>query len=226
MTPPLIFQALLGLLMTLAIPASLAAFVLAGMKLRNEGGVNYQASGGFLKWLFWGSLLLTLPGVSAWLVQETVPGAAQLVSGGTSTLYTNGINKVAGDFVDDVLISHLVPVIAAALVFKALLDHSQGTNPLGSIVTAMFLLGIQGIYKLATGNWLTGGAYSTTDLLMNAFNYAAGTISPIVGGLAISGGILAFVQHKEWKSFVASGIGFLCVTGLWALVKSWTGVTI
>jgi hypothetical protein len=226
MTPPLIFQALLGLLMTLAIPASLAAFVLAGMKLRNEGGVNYQASGGFLKWLFWGSLLLTLPGVSAWLVQETVPGAAQLVSGGVSTPYTNGINKVAGDFVDDVLISHLVPVIAAALVFKALLDHSQGTNPLGSIVTAMFLLGIQGIYKLATGNWLTGGAYSTTDLLMNTFNYAAGTISPIVGGLAISAGILAFVQHKQWKSFVASGIGFLCVTGLWSLVKSWTGVTI
>jgi len=124
MTPPLIFQALLGLLMTLAVPASLAAFVLAGMKLRNEGGVNYQAGGGFLKWLFWGSLLLTLPGVSAWLVQETVPGAAQLKLGGVSTPYTNGINKVAGDFVDDVLISHLVPVIAAALVFKALLDQS------------------------------------------------------------------------------------------------------
>lgn len=212
--------------MTLAIPASLAAFVLAGMKLRNEGGVNYQASGGFLKWLFWGSLLLTLPGISAWLVQETVPGAAQLVSAGPSTPYTNGINRVAGDFVNDVLISHLVPVIAAALVFKALLDHSQGTNPLASIVAAMFLLGIQGIYKLATGSWMTSGAYGTTDLLMNAFNYAAGTISPIVGGLAISAGILAFVQHKEWKSCVASGIGFLCATGLWALVKSWTGVTL
>ena len=226
MTPPLIFQALLGLLITLAIPASLASFVMAGMKLRNEGGVNYMASGGFLKWLFWGALLLTIPGVSAWLVQETVPGATQLVMGGSSTPYTNGINKVAGDFVDDVLISHIVPVLAAALVFKALLDQSQGTSPLGSIVTAMFLLGIQGIYKLATGNWMTSGAYSTTDLLMNAFNYAAGTISPIVGGLAISGGILAFVQRKQWKSFVATGIGFLCVTGLWSLVKSWTGVTI
>ena len=226
MTPPLIFQALLGLLITLAIPASLASFVMAGMKLRNEGGVNYMASGGFLKWLFWGALLLTIPGVSAWLVQEMVPGATQLVMGGTSTPYTNGINKVAGDFVDDVLISHIVPVLAAALVFKALLDQSQGTSPLGSVVTAMFLLGVQGIYKLATGSWMTNGAYSTTDLLMNAFNYAAGTISPIVGGLAISAGILAFVQHKQWKSFVATGIGFLCVTGLWALVKSWTGVTI
>lgn len=226
MTPPLIFRALLGLLMTLAIPASLGAFVLAGMKLRNEGGVNYQASGGFLKWIFWGALLLTLPGLSTWLVQETVPGASQLVMAGTSTPYTNGINKVANDFVDDVLINHLVPVFAAALVFKALLDQSQGTSPLGSIVTAMFLLGTQGIYNLATGSWMTSGAYSTTDLLMNAFNYAANTLSPIVGGLAISAGILAYVQHKPWKSFVVTGIGFLCATGLWALVKSWTGVTL
>jgi hypothetical protein len=61
---------------------------------------------------------------------------------------------------------------------------------------------------------------------MNVFNYAAGTISPIVGGLAISAGILAFVQHKQWKSFVASGIGFLSVAGIWALIKTWTGVSI
>jgi len=226
MTPPLIFRAVLGLLMTLAIPASLAAFALAGMKLRNEGGINYQASGGFLKWLFWGALLLTLPGVSSWLVSEAVPGAAQMALGGPSTPYTNGINKVANDFVDDVLISHLLPVVAAALVFKALLDYSQGTSPLASVVAAMFLLGIEGIYRLATGSWLTSGAYSTTDLLMGAFNYAAGTISPIVGGLALSAGILAFVQHKDWKRFVGSGIGFLCATGLWALVKTWTGVTL
>ena len=82
MAPPLIFKAFLALLMSLAIPASLAAFVLAGMKLRNEGGVNYQASGGFLKWLFWGALLLTLPGVSTWLVQETVPGGGAAGIGG------------------------------------------------------------------------------------------------------------------------------------------------
>ena len=126
--------------------------------------------------------------------------------GGPSTPYTNGINKVANDFVDDVLISHLLPVVAAALVFKALLDYSQGTSPLASIVAAMFLLGIEGIYKLAIESWLTSGAYSTTDLLMGAFNYAAGTISPIVGGLALSAGILPFVQHKEWKRYcVGSG---------------------
>lgn len=226
MTPPLIFKALLGLLMTLCIPASLASFAIAGMKLRNEGGVNYMASGGFLKWLFWGALMLTIPGVTTWLVNEGVPGAGQMQMASTSTPYTNGISKLAGDFVDDLLIAHLVPVVAASLVFKSLLDQSQGTSPLGSLVAAMFLLGIQGIYKLATGSWMGTGAYSTTDLLMNAFNYAVGTICPIAGGLAVSAGILAYVRRGNWKGLVVGGIGFLSASGLWALIKSWTGVTI
>ena len=226
MEAPLVFRAILGLLITLAVPASLAAFVMAGMKLRTEGGVNYQASGGFLKWIFWGALLLTIPGVSTWLLNESVPGASQLVMGTQSAVYTNGMSKLANDFVDDILVAHFVPVAAAALVFKAILDQAQGTSPLGSLVAAMFLLGVQGVYKVATGNWMGSGAYSTTDMLMNAFNYAANTLSPIVGGLSISAGILAFAQNRPWKSYAISGLSFLSVTGIWALVKSWTGVTL
>ncbi len=75
MQAPLVFRAILGLLMDLAIPASLGAFVMAGMRLRSEGGMNFEASGGFLKWLLWGCFLLSLPGVSHWLVQESVPGS-------------------------------------------------------------------------------------------------------------------------------------------------------
>ena len=224
MTTPLVFRAVLGLLITLAIPASLVSFVIAGMKLRNEGGVNYQAGGGFLKWLFWGALLLTIPGWSTWLVKENVTAAAQLTMGSPSTAYTDGIGKLLGDFVDDMLVAHVVPVIAASLVFKALLDLSQGTSPTGSIVSALFLLGIQGVYTLATGSWMKTGAYGTTDLLMNAFNYATGTLSPIIGAIAVSAGILAYVQRKPWKGLMASGLGFLCAAGLWALVQSWAGV--
>ena len=51
MVPPLIFRAVLGLLMTLAIPASLAAFALAGMKLRNEGGIKTRPAAALFKWL-------------------------------------------------------------------------------------------------------------------------------------------------------------------------------
>ncbi len=78
MQTPLVFRAILGLLMDLAIPASLGAFVMAGMRLRSEGGMNFEAGGGFLKWLFWGCLLISLPGVSLWLSNEGVPGASQL----------------------------------------------------------------------------------------------------------------------------------------------------
>ncbi len=226
MQTPLVFRAILGFLITLAVPASLAAFVMAGMKLRSEGGVNFQASGGFVKWIFWGALLLTIPGVSTWLVNESVPGASQLLMAAQPAAYTNGMSKLANDFVDDILIDHFVPVAAAALVFKAVLDQAQGTSPLGSIVAAMFLLGVQGLYKVATGSWMGTGAYSTTDMLMNAFNYAANTISPIVGGLSVTAAILAFAQNKAWKSYAVSGISFLCVTGIWALLKTWTGVTI
>jgi hypothetical protein len=97
MQAPLVFRAILGLLMDLTIPAALGAFVLAGMRLRSEGGMNFEASGGFLKWMFWGCFLLTLPSVSSWLGSEGIPGASQLTQAGASgAAYTAGIEKEAG----------------------------------------------------------------------------------------------------------------------------------
>jgi hypothetical protein len=129
MQTPLVFRAILGLLMDLAIPAALGAFVMAGMRLRSEGGMNFEASGGFLKWLFWGCLLISLPGVSLWLSNEGVPGASQLtIAGATGAQYTQGVEKVTNDFVNNFLVAHVVPVVAASLVFKAILDLSQGPD--------------------------------------------------------------------------------------------------
>jgi len=228
MQAPLVFRAILGLLMDLAIPASLGAFVMAGMRLRAEGGMNFEASGGFLKWLLWGCFLISLPGVSQWLVQESVPGAQQLaIAGATGAQYTAGIERVTNDFVSDVLVGHIVPVVAASLVFKAILDMSQGYNPLASIIAALFLLGVQGFYNLATGSWMqTGDAYGMTDMLMSMFGYAANTISPIVGGLALSAAILNHVRHRPWGALAASGLAFLSVSGIWALVTHFAGVNL
>ena len=229
MQTPLVFRAILGLLMDLTIPAALGAFVMAGMRLRSEGGVNFEAGGGFLKWLFWGCLLISLPGVSLWLSHEGVPGASQLtIAGATGAPYTQGIEKVTNDFVNDFLVGHVVPVVAAALVFKAILDLSQGYSPLASIIAALFLLGIQGIYNLATGSWMqqSNDAYGVTDMLMQAFGYAANRISPIVGGLALSGAIVNYVRHRAWAGLVASGLAFLSVKGIWALVTHFAGVNL
>jgi hypothetical protein len=228
MQTPLVFRAILGLLMDLAIPASLGAFVMAGMRLRSEGGMNFEASGGFLKWLFWGCFLLSLPGVSSWLVKETVPGASQLaIAGATHAQYTSGIERVTNDFVNDFLVGHVVAVVAASLVFKAILDLSQGTSPLASIIAALFLLGVQGFYNLVTGSWMrSGDSYAVTDMLMSMFGYAANTISPIVGGLALSAAILNYVRHRPWGGLVASGLAFLSVTGIWALITHFAGVSL
>ena len=85
------------------------------MRLRSEGGMNFEASGGFLKWLFWGCFLLSLPGVSTWLGNETVPGASQLtIAGAAHAQYTAGIERVTNDFVNDFLVGHVVPVVAAS----------------------------------------------------------------------------------------------------------------
>ena len=59
-----------GMLVTLLPVAALGSIVLAGLRLRGEGGINYDAGGGFFKWLFWGALLLTLPAIFS----ATVPG--------------------------------------------------------------------------------------------------------------------------------------------------------
>ena len=228
MHTPLVFRAILGLLMDLAIPASLGAFVMAGMQLRSEGGMSFEASGGFLKWLFWGCFLLSLPGISHWLINESVPGASQLtMAGATGAQYTAGIERVTNDFVNNFLVGHVVPAVAASLVFKAILDLSQGISPLASIIAALFLLGVQGIYNLATGSWMQANdSYGVTDMLMSMFGYAANRISPIVGGLALSAAILNHVRHRPWGALVASGLGFLSVTGIWALVTHFAGVTI
>ena len=228
MQTPLVFRAILGLLMDLAIPAALGAFVMAGMRLRSEGGMNFEAGGGFLKWLFWGCLLISLPGVSLWLSNEGVPGASQLtIAGATGAPYTQGVEKVTNDFVNNFLVAHVVPVVAASLVFKAILDFSQGYSPLASIIAALFLLGVQDIYNLATGSWMqSGDQYGVTDMLMQAFGYAANRISPIVGGLALSGAIVNYVRHRPWGGLVASGLAFLSVTGIWALVTHFAGVNL
>jgi hypothetical protein len=72
----------------------------------------------------------------------------------------------------------------------------------------------------------SGDQYGVTDMLMQAFGYAANRISPIVGGLALSGAIVSYVRHRPWGGLVASGLAFLSVTGIWALVTHFAGVNL
>ncbi len=61
MTLPQIIVDLLKLLFDMAVPAAICTMVLAGIALRQEGGVNFQAGGRFQRWALWSVILLTLP---------------------------------------------------------------------------------------------------------------------------------------------------------------------
>ena len=60
MTLPQILVDLMKLLFDLAVPAAICTMVLAGIALRREGGVNFQAGGGFQRWALWSVTLLTV----------------------------------------------------------------------------------------------------------------------------------------------------------------------
>src|ERR1700719_3875776 len=66
MTLPQIIVDLLTLLFDMAVPAAICTMVLAGIALRQEGGVNFQTGGKFQRWVLWSqarssSRLRTLP---------------------------------------------------------------------------------------------------------------------------------------------------------------------
>ena len=61
MTLPQITVDLLTLLFDMAVPAAICTMVLAGIALRQEGGVNFHMGGKFQRWMLWSVILLTLP---------------------------------------------------------------------------------------------------------------------------------------------------------------------
>ena len=226
-----------GMLVALLPVAALGAIVLAGLRLRGEGGINYDAGGGFFKWLFWGALLLTLPAIFS----ATIPGlftggpapippsgAGTGTFGSVATSLTTGITS----FVNNVLVGRIVPLLAAALCFKSILDSSEGHSPLPSIISALFVLGSQAFWTLAK-TWSSSSssttstvAFASADVLDSMFNYLAMTISPYVAVLCFVGAAINYQRSKPWGAVALSGLAFLSFSGLWSLVTGWMGAPI
>ena len=223
-SPPIIFQAIIGLLSSLSVVAALASFVLAGLRLRAEGGVNYDAGGGFFKWMLWGAVFLTLPGIVGWLQLEGVP-LNSITTGSITTSYGSQIQRIVSDLMNNVIIPGIVPVLAATLVVKAILDTAEGHSPLPSTIAALFLLGIQGFFNLAS-TWNDGSNFATVNLLERMVVYLATVICPLVGALSIGGAVLSYIRNRPWAPLVFTGFAFLCVPGLWALVKAMAGISL
>ena len=217
--PPLIAE-LLKLLFDLAIPAAICTMVLAGMALRREGGVNFQAGGGFQKWVLWSVVLLTLPQLLSWFAAQGIVMPPQS-AGATSAWVTTLENSFKG-FVTDVIVARLVPVTAAFFVLKAALDGAQGHSPVGSIVTAIFLLSVTSTVQMMQ-SWNSGSQFATTDMLASAWNFLASNILPEAAGMAVVGAIFNFVRHKPVVPLIGTALAFLSISGIWKLVQTMVG---
>ena len=159
---------LLQLLFDLAIPAAFCTLAAAGVSLRHEGGVNFHVNGRTGKWILWTVVLLTLPQLLEWIAAQgiTVPTA----SGSVGTSWLANMQTVFTNFVNQIVVAKLVPILAGYFVLKATLDGAAGESPLGSILAALFLMSLSATMQLFQG-WNSGGEYAMTDMLGSFWNY-------------------------------------------------------
>lgn len=220
MTLPQIIIDLLTLLFNLAIPAAICTMVLAGIALRQEGGVNFQTGGRFQRWILWSVIFLTLPQFLSWFAAQGITMPAQ--GGGIGSAWVASLQTSFTGFVSNVVFAKLIPVLAAFCVLKAALDAAEGQTPLGSIIAGLFLLSVSGTVQLMQ-SWNSGSEFATTDMLTSAWNFLAGTILPEAAGLAIVGAIFNYARHRPFMPLVGSGLAFLSVSAIWQLVRAMAG---
>ena len=146
MTLPQIIVDLLTLLFDMAVPAAICTMVLAGIALRQEGGVNFQTGGRFQRWVLWSVILLTLPQFLSWFAAQGITMPAQ--GGGISSAWVASLQTSFSGFVSNVVVAKLIPVLAAFCVLKAALDAAEGQSPLPSVIAGLFLLSVSGTVQL------------------------------------------------------------------------------
>jgi hypothetical protein len=217
MTIPQLLVDLLQLLFDLAAPGAICTMVLAGVALRQESGVNFEAGGRFQRWMFWSVILLTLPQFLAWFAAQGITMPPQ--SAGINGAWLLAMETTFKSFVTDVVVDRLAPVLAAFFVLKAALDAAQGRSPLGSVISAMFLLTISTSVTLMQG-WNSGATFATTDMLVSLWNYVAGTILPEAAGLAVVGAVINYARQRAITPLVGSALAFLSVSAIWKLVQA------
>jgi hypothetical protein len=208
---------LLQLLFDLAVPAAFCTLAAAGVNLRHEGGTNFHVNGRVGKWIVWTVILLTLPQLLSWVAAQgiTVPSG----SGSVGTSWLASMETVFKNFVTQIVVAKLVPIIAAYFVLKATLDGAAGENPLASIVAALFLMSLSATVQMMQG-WNSGGQYAATDMLSSLWNYIVGQIMPAAAGLACVGAVINFVRHRPWTRMIFAAISFLSVSGLLSLFQA------
>jgi len=205
-------------LLAIAPFAALGCMVAAGVALRGEGGTNFKIGGGFSQWIMWAIIFCALPTLPLLMATLGVGGLTSNFTGGGSEF--TGMTAAATTFVQTFIVAKLVPSIAGFLVLKAVLDSGEGNSPLPSLVSAVFLLSVNGIWAMAKG-WVGTDAYGVTTGLSSALGYMGGTVCPICATVCFIGAVVTFIKGGRWGHLVLTGLAMLSFTGIWALVQSW-----
>jgi hypothetical protein len=207
-------------LLTAAPYVGLGCLVVAGIALRGEGGANFHLGGGFAKWIMWAFIFCALPTIP--LIVGTLSGGEVTLSSGFSggTGEFSGLGTGIQTFVQQWLVAKLVPSIAGFFVVKAILDSNEGQSPFPSLIAAIFVLSVSGIYTMVTG-WLGSDQYGIATGLSGALSYVLSTVCPISAAFCFIGAVVVFIKGGHWGGLVISGLAMLSATGIWALVQSW-----
>jgi hypothetical protein len=165
--------------------------------------------------MFWAVVFLTLQPLLNWFssfgVSVPIPG------GSINSAWLASIQTDVANFVTNFVVGRVATTLAAYFVLRAILDTAAGGHPLPSVLTAMFLLGLQTTYSLL-GSYNTGGQYATADVLDSLWTYLASTIMPIAAGLAIIGSIINVATQRPALRLVGVALALLSVSALWQLV--------
>jgi hypothetical protein len=220
MTLPQLIVDLMKLLFDIAVPAAMCTMVLAGIALRQEGGVNFHTGGRFQRWTLWSVILLTLPQFLSWFAAQGISLPPQ--GGNISSAWVGSVESSFTNFVSNIVVAKLAPILAAFCVLKAALDAAEGHSPLGSVIAAIFLLSVSGLVQLMQ-SWNSGSEFATTDMLSSAWNFLTGTILPEAAGLAVVGAIFNYARHRPFMPLVGAGLAFISVSAIWKLCEAMVG---
>jgi hypothetical protein len=218
MTTPQLLTDIANTMVLLAPSAAFLCLVMAGISLRQDGGgVSFVIGGGFSKWMFWAIVFITLPGLLNWFSSSGVNVPS--LGGSIGSSWLASFETAVSGFVQNFIVSRLARVLAAYMTLRAILDFAEGRNPLLSVFTAFFLLGIQTTYSLMQ-QYNTGTQYAITDVLGSLWTYLASVIMPTAAGLGVFAAIIKFATGKPAMRLVAVSLALLCVSGLWSLVRA------
>lgn len=215
-----IINDVIGTLIGLSPLVALGSFVLAGLALRGEGGTNFNMGGSFTKYLIWSSIFFALPWIvttgASWAGVTNVPGLTGASIGTPIITATTSMLQYVG--------SKLLPIIGAALVFKALLDSAEEKSPLPSIVSSLFVMGLAAAVSASSSASASASSYAPDALLSQYLTYATGTLCPIIASVCVAAAIVTYIRGGKWTGMVLTAVGFLTISGVTSLIKGYEGV--